>query len=176
MLWLSPAAVASSATPVPLIVADFEKYCGPQRQSPQAILAQADQDGWKTSAAGAPKDFDPATQRLKASDQGLLKLAVATMRSGGEQRQACGLTSTSAVPGIVVATQEVLGFKPAVDMGTTATFFAVSIGNAWQSGVGLSSSEFAAAKATGRYYSIVASTTETYATIYALHVLPADTP
>lgn len=72
--------------------------------------------------------------------------------------------------------QAALGFKPALDIGTTATFFAVSTGNSWRSGAGFSSAEFAAAKAAGRYYSIVASTTESYATIYALHVLPANTP
>ena len=158
------------------MVAEFEKLCGPQGQSTQAILAQADQAGWKTSADGAPKDFDPVTQRLKDSDQGLLKLSVATTQSAGEQRQACGLTSTSAIPGIAAAMQAALGFKPALDMGTTATFFAVSTGKAWKSGAGFTSPEFAAAKAAGRYYSIVAGSTESYATIFALHVLPANTP
>jgi hypothetical protein len=176
MLWLTLAAVASSATPAPLIVTDFETFCGPQGQSTQAILAQADQAGWKTSAAGAPKDFDPATQRLKNSDQGVLKLAVATTQSAGEQRQACSLTSTSAVPGIVAAAQAVLGFKPSLDMRKSATFYAVRSGDAWQSGAGLSSSELATAKAAGRFYSIVASTTDSGAAIYALHVMPADEP
>jgi hypothetical protein len=176
MLWHTLAAVASSATPVPSIVADFEKFCGPQGKSTQAILAQADRAGWKTNAAGAPRNFDPATERFKDSDQGLLKLAVATTQSAGEQRQVCGVSSASAVPGIAAATQTALGFKPALDMGTSATFFAVSTGNSWQSGAELTSSEFAAAKAAGRYYSIVASTTESSSMIYALHVLPSNSP
>jgi hypothetical protein len=162
--------------PVPPIVADFERFCGAQGQSAQAILAQADQAGWKTSAPGAPKDFDPATQRLKDSDQGLIKLAVTSTQSAGEQRQVCGLNSTSAVPGIVAAAQAALGFRPALDMETTATFYAVRNGDAWQSGAGLTPPEFATAKAAGNFYSIVASTTETGATIYALHVMPAKAP
>ncbi|MCI4590165.1 hypothetical protein MOK15_08660 [Sphingobium sp. BYY-5] len=162
--------------PVPPIVVDFEKFCEAQDQSTQAILVQADQAGWKTSAVGAPKDFDPATQRLKDSDQGLLRLAITSTRSAGEQRQTCGLTSTSGVPGIVAAMQTALGFKPALNMGTAATFYAVRTGNAWQSGAGLNPSEFATAKAKGQFYSIVASTMETGAAIYALHVMPAKAP
>ena len=176
MLWFTLAAAASSAMPLPPIVADFESFCGTQERSTQAVLAQADQAGWKSSATGAPKDFDPATQRLKNSDQGLLKLAVTTTQSAGEQRQTCGLTSTSAVPGIVAAAQAALGFKPALDMGTSATFYAVWNGGVWQSGAALKPSEFATAKAAGNFYSIVASTTDTGATIYALHVMSAKAP
>jgi hypothetical protein len=80
------------------------------------------------------------------------------------------------VPGIVAAAQAALGFKPALDLGTSATFYAVRTGDAWQSGAGLNSSEFATAKAAGRFYSIVASTTESGAAIYALHVMPANAP
>jgi hypothetical protein len=176
MLWLALATVASSALPVPSIVADFMRFCGPQGQSTPAVLAQADRAGWETSALGALRDFDPATQRLKKIDQGWLKLAVATLRSAGEQRQACGLTSTSAVPGIVAAAQAALGIKPSLDTRMSATFYAVRKGNIWQAGAGLSLSKIAIAKAAGRFYSIVASTTGSGATIYALHVMPATTP
>jgi len=176
MLWLTVAAAASTAMPLPPIVADFESFCEAQGQSTQAILAQADQAGWKSTATGAPKDIDPATQRLKNSDQGLLKLTVSTTQSAGERRQGCGLTSTSAVPSIVAAAQAALGFKPVLDMGTAATFFAVRNGSAWQSGAGLKPSEFAAAKAAGNFFSIVASTTDTGATIFALHVMPTEVP
>ncbi|WP_420137685.1 hypothetical protein [Sphingomonas sp.] len=174
MLWLTLVATISGAAPLPPIVADFQSVCGAQNQSRDGILAEAKREGW-TARPSAPAD-DGQTQRLIHAGADRLGLAVTTTHSAGEVRQACGLTSATAVPGIAAAAQSALGFKPAVDLGSAATFFAVRTGNRWRSATELTSAERAAAKTAGRLYTIVASSTGTSASIYTLHVTASTRP
>jgi hypothetical protein len=177
MLLLTLAAAVSATIPDSSIVAEFQKYCEPPIATVQTVLAQADRDGWRKGGAGAPTDFDPATQRLKDTDKGLLKLGFTTVHNrDNSQWQVCGLSISSAIPNIVPATEALLGFAPFLNMGSTANFFAVRSGATWRSGTALSHAEFLVTQAQGRFYSIVASSTETYATIYALREIPSKAP
>lgn len=161
------------ATPpiAPTIVTEFVKLCASASDSARVVLARADADGWRTEDPGAPKDFNPATGRLKRAASGLLQLRVEDTHSAGETREACGVSTASETPDIVAGAQTLLGIPPALNLGSAATFFAVRTGRGWISGAGLSQPEFLALKAQGRFFSIVASTADTDSRIFALHVM-----
>ena len=176
MLWLTLAAEMSASIPGSSIVSEFQKFCVPPGASVQTVLAHADQDGWRKGGAGTPADFDPATQRLKDTDHGLLKLAVTTTLSRDSQELACGLSNSLSVPNLVPTMQAYLGFAPFLNMGTATTFYAVRSGTAWQSGAALSRPDFLKAQTEGRFYSIVVGSTETSSTIVELRVIPSKAP
>lgn len=161
-------ALASASPP---IVADFAKLCEAPASSAQAILAQADRDGWRKSETGGSGRGASAAERFKDSDQGELKLVAEDTESAGERREVCGISTAAKVPDLVAATTAQLGFAPALNLGTAATFFAVRSGESLQSGAGLSQPAFLAAKAQGRFYSIMASTDDMGVRLFALHVM-----
>lgn len=176
MLWFTLAATIAGATPLPPIVADFQSICGNNDQAPQAILAEAKREGWTARAPGSAGAADPHTQRLMHATPDGLELILTTNHSAGETRQTCGLKSTSAAPGIVQAAQEALGFKPALDMGSAATFFAIRTGAVWRSAYRLPPAEIGAAKAAGRFYTIMAHSDVDGASLYAVHVTATTAP
>lgn len=173
MLWIVLGAATIAATPTQPLASAFERFCSPQDIPTQAILARADRDGWQSKGPGQPKPFDRATERFKPSDRGILELTVSDTQSAGEQRETCGVSVAAAAPGIVAATQRLLGFAPALNLGTAATFYALRRGDRWQSGAALNHADFLAAKSEGRFYTIVAATTGASSSIYALRVMPS---
>lgn len=123
----------AAATVTDPVVADFDHFCL-SGQSAQAILAEADREGWQSGVAGAPAHFDPATQRYKSTDNGPLVLRVEDSTSAGETRQGCGIIPPQTDSGIAAALQTDLGLAPAFHAGTAATFYAIKSANGWQAG------------------------------------------
>lgn len=154
---LATAAVQAAETPAQQAVAAFRGLCGTGELAPGAVLARADALGWRRGGADAPKDFDPAADRLSPKGTLPLELYVTSETSAGERRDVCGLGVTSPIPGLDAAVEAWLGFKPSFAMPPAATFLAVRTGEAWASGATVDRAAFAKLKAEGRYYSIMAA-------------------
>lgn len=105
------------------------------------------------------------------SIRGRLTLKTSEQQSAGETREVCSISADSALKNTVPAAETLLDFKPAVDLDTSATFFAVRDRTGWQAGSGLNRTAFEQAKREGRFYSVIASVGDSKSMMTALHVL-----
>ena len=105
ILTLSGPAVAADVPPPPGVLQSFQRLCADAASGPSAF-ARADADGWLASGPGAPKDFDPSTDRFRSTRQGVLRLRINTNQSAGEHRDACGVSVFAPTPGLVKATTD----------------------------------------------------------------------
>lgn len=154
--------LASQASTNPVVV-EFGRLCASGQPSVEATRNRPGRSGWHR--AGSSADL------FKNSAQGRLTLKTSDEASASETREVCSISADSALKDTVQAAETLLGFKPAIDLGTSATFFAVRDRTGWQSGSTLSRTAFEQAKRDGRFYSMIASVGDYSSTMVALHVL-----
>ena len=154
------------------MTAAYDTLCVQGDDSPQVVLALAERNGWRSGGPGAPKEFDPAFDRFIQAGDATLMLDVRAMTSHGERRETCGISTASPQPALVADVQALLGFAPSFHLASSATFFAVRQNGMWKDGAKLTRAEFAAAKAAGKFYSVVVGGTATHATVFSLRVRP----
>lgn len=160
ILFATALAGQSIANPV---VVEFGRLCLSGQPSVTAIRDRARQYGWYR--AGSSADLS------KNSIRGRLTLKTSDQQSAAETREVCSISADSALKNTVPAAETLLGFKPAVDLDTSATFFAVRDRTGWQAGSGLNRTAFEQAKREGRFYSVIASVGDGRSMMTALHVL-----
>ncbi|MFA6113106.1 MAG: hypothetical protein WC729_03920 [Sphingomonas sp.] len=154
------------------MTAAYESLCMAGDQSPQAVLALADRSGWRRSGADAPKNFDPAFDRLIRAGDATLMLDVRDSVSLGERRTICGISTASPQPALIADVQAMLGVAPTYHVAASATFFAVRENGTWKDGSKLTRAEFTVAKAAGTFYSVVVGGTDHDTTLFSLRVRP----
>lgn len=143
---------------LPPVAAAFAKLCAAGDVAPISVLAAADKDGWR-QGPGLPGS-EPAMQRFKLSEQGTMTLRLSHERFIGGKRTVCSISVEAASPGIISATQKVLGgIAPALNLGAAATFLVVWTEDGWRSSSRLRVGELSLAKREGRYFRIMAGTT-----------------
>lgn len=155
------------------MAAAYDILCTGQDGSPGAVLALADRAGWRSAGPGMPDGFDPAFDRFILAGDATLKLDVRETIVRDERLASCGISTPAPQPGLVADVQAMLGFAPALNLATSATFFALREGGRWKNASALSPAELAAAKAAGKFYSIIAAGTEKSATLVSLRFRPA---
>jgi hypothetical protein len=165
-------ATAETLTDQPQAPRAFASLCASGDISAPSVLAHADKDGWRREGAHLPQDFNPAEDRVKDTSQGVLSLRGGSSPVPSGHLNGCAISGEFQTPGIVAAVQGVLGFSPAFNLGTSATFFATWSDNSWHSAATLSRADFLAAKAEGHFFSIVASTTTTESSIMVMQPIP----
>ncbi|WP_152616605.1 hypothetical protein [Sphingomonas sp. ERG5] len=164
------AAVTAPATDKIMMTA-YDQLCVPGSAS-QAVLSRADQAGWQSSGPGKPKDFDPSADRFKPVGTAILKLSARETGGHGELFVTCGISAATAQPDLVSDVQAMLGFAPALSFGTSANFFALRENDRWLDGSKLTGKDFAAAKAAGKFYSLLTLSHDGGAAVLSFQVLP----
>ncbi|MGH6617382.1 hypothetical protein [Sphingomonas sp.] len=164
------AAVTAPATDKIMITA-YDQLCVPGSAS-QAVLARADQDGWQRSGPGKPKDFDVTADRFKVVGTATLTLNARDTNVPGVRFVTCGISVATAQPDLASDLQAMLGFGPALHFGTSANFFALRENGRWRDGSTLSGKDFAAAKAAGKFYSLLTLSHEGGAVVLSFEALP----
>jgi len=169
---MAMAAVPATPDTARAMTTAYESLCATGDTSPQSVLARADSAGWRRGGADTPKDFDPAFDRYIRSGDETLLLDVRDSVSLGERRTMCGISTASPQPALIADVQAMLGIAPTYHVATSATFFALRENGAWKQGATLTRAEFAAAKAAGKFYSLVVGGTEHSTTIFSMRVQP----
>ena len=175
MFLMAMAMAAAAAVPGTggAMAAAYDALCTGRDDSPVAVLALADRAGWRSAGPGMPEAFDPAFDRFTIAGDATLKLDVRETIVRDERLASCGISTQVPEPGLVADVQAMLGFAPALNLATSATFFALREDGRWRDAKAVSRAEFAAAKAAGKFYSIVAAGTEKTATLVSLRIRPA---
>jgi hypothetical protein len=173
MFLMAMAAAAAVPGTGGAMAAAYDTLCTGQDSSPTAVLALADRAGWRSAGPGMPDRFDPAFDRFTIAGDATLELDVRETIVRDERLASCGISTPIAVPGLVADVQAMLGFAPALNLATSATFFALREDGQWRDAKAVSRAEFAAAKAAGKFYSIVAAGTEKTAALVSLRIRPA---
>ena len=150
----SGVAEARQARPDDIVTA-FGAVCIAGETGQTEELARADALGWRTTGVGAPKNFDPATQRLSPSMGAALVLTTMSQSSGREVRDSCGVSSLTPVEGVGDAVRNLFGFAPIFVMARSATFSVIRMGTTWQSAAMMDKAMVDAAKHDGRLYSVL---------------------
>lgn len=167
---LQPGAQAPLHAALPPVAAAFARLCASGDLAPVPVLAAADKDGWR-QGPGLPGS-EPAMQRFKDSEQGTLTLRLSHERIIGGKKTVCTISVEAASPGIIAATQKVLGgAAPALNMGMAATFLVVWTDEGWRAASRLKVGELTSAKRDGRYYRIMAGTTAADARIVVTQLI-----
>lgn len=135
-------------------VAAFRKLCAMGDFSAQAIMARADAAGWRKGGSDAPKDFDPAYQRLSPEGEVPMLVRASTEVNGGERHDICAVSIAVWTPGLLGATADWLSLTPNIALGASGTFFLLRNEETWTSGATLAGPAFQKAKAAGSFYSI----------------------
>lgn len=164
------AAVTAPATDKIMITA-YDQLCMPGSAS-QAVLSRADHEGWQSSGPGKPKDFDAAADRFKTVGAATLKLSARETSGAGERFVTCGISAATAQPDLASDVQTLLGFAPAFNFGTSANFFALRENNRWLDGSKLTGKDFAAAKAAGKFYSLLTLSHDGGSSVLMFQALP----
>jgi hypothetical protein len=164
------AAVTAPATDKIMVTA-YDQLCVPGSAS-QAVLSRADRDGWQSSGPDKPKDFDTAADRFKTVGTATLKLSARETSGPGERFVTCGISVATAQPDLAADVQTMLGFAPALHFGTSANFFALRENDRWLDGSQLTGKDFAAAKAAGKFYSLLTLSHEGGSSVLSLQALP----
>jgi hypothetical protein len=171
------AMVAAAGIPVPAtdqaMTAAYVDLCTRDGGVPQGVLALADREGWRSGGPGAPKGFDPAHDRFILAGDATLELDVRENMVRDERFDTCGITTAGPQAALAADVQAMLGFAPALHIGTSATFYATRENGVWKDASKLTRAEFAAAKAAGKFYSVVAGSTGTSSTVFSLRIRPA---
>lgn len=173
MFLMTMAAAAAVPETGLAMTAAYDALCMKGDGSPQAVLAQADRNGWHRGGSGAPTDFDPAFDRFLQAGDATLILDVRETASHGERRAICGISTALPQPALIADVQAMLGFAPSFHVAASATFFALRENGKWKDGSKLTRAEFAAAKAAGKFYSVVVGGTAHRTTVFSLRVQPA---
>lgn len=164
------AAVTAPATDKIMVTA-YDQLCVPGSPS-QTVLSHADQDGWQSSGPDKPKDFDVTADRFKIFGTAILRLNARDTNEPSARFVTCGISVTTAQPDLASDVQAMLGFAPALHFGTSANFFALRENGRWQDGSMLSGKDFAAAKAAGKFYSLLTLSHEGGACVLSFQALP----
>jgi hypothetical protein len=164
------AAVTAPATDKIMVTA-YDEFCVPGRAA-QTVLSNADQDGWQSSGPGKPKDFDVTADRFKVVGTAILRLNARDTNEPSARFVTCGISVTTAQPDLASDVQAMLGFAPALHFGTSANFFALRENDQWLDGSKLTGKEFAAAKAAGKFYSLMTLSHEGGASVLSFQALP----
>ncbi len=164
------AAVTAPATDKIMVTA-YDQLCVPGSAS-QAVLSRADRDGWQNDGPGKPKDFDATADRFKVVGTATLKLSARETSARDERFVTCGISAATAQPDLVSDVQTMLGFAPALNFGTSANFFALRENDRWLDGSKLTGKEFAAAKAAGKFYSLLTLSHDGGASVLSFQALP----
>ena len=146
MFLMAMAAAAAVPGTGGAMAAAYDTLCTGRDDSPGAVLALADRAGWRSAGPGMPEAFDPAFDRFTIAGDATLKLDVRETIVRDERLASCGISTQVPEPGLVADVQAMLGFAPALNLATSATFFALREDGRWRDAKAVSRAEFAAAK------------------------------
>jgi hypothetical protein len=175
ILWALASIAASQASAVSM-VSSFTALCVNGGPTAAAILSRADHAGWRASGDDLPAGFDPATDRIRRDGGSTIKLSVHENTVGTERFESCGVSAASAIPDTISTVQTMLGFAPAIRMGSSATFLATHDAAGWHDTSKLDRAAFSTAKAAGQVYSVMTNVSETGAAVFSLNPRPDTAP
>lgn len=172
MLTMAMVMAAAVSGAEPAMISAYSGLCTNPGDSQPQILARADREGWRRDGAGTPADFDATADRFKVVGDTVLKLVTSRREVADETIESCGISVLAPQPALWGDVAEMLGFAPAFEMSGSATFYALREDGAWRNGSGLSKADFAAAKAAGRFYSVMAVSSDSNASLFSLRIRP----
>ena len=150
------------------ILSAFARLCASGLPSANAVLARADEDGWRPAPHEIINNLKPDSDRAMKVERRDLRLRASDQVSATGTDHVCSVSYPSHSPNLAQEIQQFLGFKPVLSLGSAATFLAVLDHGRWRSASQLGQAEFEKAQAQGRYYSIITSNTDSVSMIVAL--------